>query len=61
MQGYSMLPAWRGRLLSAENRNPPKYLAMWIFINTGCMKIIYKANDRVVKKIFAKRYARDNN
>ncbi len=27
----------------------------------SCMKIIYKANDRVAKKIFAKRHARDNN
>lgn len=27
----------------------------------SCMKIIYKANDRVVKKIFAKRHGRDNN
>ncbi len=25
-----------------------------------CMKIIYKANDRVAKEIFDKRYARDN-
>ena len=27
----------------------------------NCMKIVYKANDRPVKKIMVKRYSRDNN